>query len=103
MVLLQFSNLLCTLMKRAQGGDPAVVRLTEELNKKYKCEFPGCDAFIVACEEGQFNDIEHYVRLTLPMVMNCGTIVKKVRRRLWIKSMSWQFSLKEKLKVPGRH
>ena len=63
MVLLQFSKLLCTLMKRAQGGDPAVVRLTEELNKKYECEFPGCDAFIVACEEGRFNDIEHYVNV----------------------------------------
>ena len=37
--------------------------LTEELNKKYQCEFPGCDAFIVACEEGRFDDIKHYVNI----------------------------------------
>ena len=36
--------------------------MTEELNKKYEREFPGCDAFIVACEEG-FDDIKHYVNV----------------------------------------
>ena len=62
-LLLQFSKLLYAPMKRVQEGDPAVVSLTEELNKKYQCEFPGCDAFIVACEEGRFDDIKHYVNI----------------------------------------